>query len=363
MKTVLLSIPLHRTGGIASWGQKYYKSYKTSDIKLIAVDNAPNRSDKVGFLMRSISGISAMMRVYVAIRKLSRREKIDIVHTTTSGSIGSLRDLVIGRYCKKVGIKSILHCHYGNIPNVLEKHNFIAQLTLKAMNCYDQIWVLDRFSYNYLINNKNIIANIKLTPNSIDVVENMKISPKKYKNVAFIGNLVPQKGLYELVKAMKRTEDGVTLHIVGGGAKEVVAQLKSIAGNDLGNKIRLYGRLRNDEAVSFMTQIDILALPTYMQAEAFPISILEAMSLGKLVISTKRAAILDMLTSLDGTPCGIFVEEHSVEGISDAINWCVTNPIEADKLCFKAYEKVYNTYRTEIVYKLYTSLYEELFIQ
>ena len=87
MKNVLLSIPLHRTGGIASWGQKYYQTYHNSDIKLIAVDNAPNRSDNAGLLERIVSGLFAARKVLLSIKEQCKKNKIDIIHTTTSGSI------------------------------------------------------------------------------------------------------------------------------------------------------------------------------------------------------------------------------------------------------------------------------------
>lgn len=360
MKNVLLSIPLHRTGGIASWGQKYYQTYHNPDIKLIAVDNAPNRSDKAGLLERIASGLFATRRVLISIKEQCKKNKIDIIHTTTSGSIGAFRDYLIGRYSKNHGIKSILHCHYGNIPLVLKKRNFISWLIYKSINQYDQVWVLDRATASFLKNSRSVSADVKLTPNSIEVRPNLILKPKSYKNVGFIANLVPDKGLFELILAIKKLQNDVVLHIVGDGSIDVVKRMKEIIGNDLGNRIKWYGRLNNDEAIAFMDKIDILALPTYMGAEAFPISILEAMSLGKLVISTKRAAIPDILTALDGSPCGILVKERSVEDIANAIDWCITNNSIADSICIKAYEKVYHCYRTDIVYDSYLDNYKEL---
>ena len=84
------------------------------------------------------------------------------------------------------------------------------------------------------------------------------------------------------------------------------------------------------------------------------------MSLGKLVISTPRAAIKDMLTAQDGSECGILVREHSVDDIAKAIKWCYDNPLKADELCKKAYDKVYNAYRMEVVYDLYDSIYPKM---
>ena len=176
--------------------------------------------------------------------------------------------------------------------------------------------------------------------------------------MAFIGNLIPTKGLYELVNACMRAD--VQLDIIGPGSDEVVSQVKRIVGNKLDKKIFVHGRLPNSEAVKFMHDVDIVALPTYYPSEAFPISIIEAMSLTKMVISCPRAAVKDMLTDLDGNACGMLVQPKSIDAIVEAINWCQTHKNEADVMCRKAYEKVNTCYRKEVVYELYRSLYAKL---
>ena len=73
-----------------------------------------------------------------------------------------------------------------------------------------------------------------------------------------------------------------------------------------------------------------------------------------------HCVMVDILTDIDGKPCGMLVPEKSVDGIVEAINWCQTHKEEADEMCRKAYEKVYECYRTDVVYELYRSNYREL---
>ena len=63
------------------------------------------------------------------------------------------------------------------------------------------------------------------------------------------------------------------------------------------------------------------------------------MSLGKIVISTERAAIKDMLTGKNGNNCGLFVKEKSVDDIVDKIKYCIENHNEAELLMKNAYNK------------------------
>lgn len=358
MKIVAL-FPLSGNGGIASWARKFIDTFPDDKHIVLPIDIAPaNRQKSSSFFWRLLTGYKALYRIKTKLLELLIREKVDILHTTSSGNIGSYRDIVVAKICRKYGVKSILHCHYGCITDNLNSKGLISILLRKSLLLYDQIWVLDQKSYNSLIRIPRVSSKVYLTPNSIEVEECINVNPKTYDKVAFIGNLIPTKGVYELVKAC--TIADVHLDIVGPGSTKVIDQIKLIAGEKSGKSIIYHGRLSNLEAVNLMKTVDIVALPTYYPSEAFPISIIEAMSIGKLVISCPRAAIQDMLTGLDGTPCGILIRPRSVDEIVDAIKWSQANSKEADLMCRKAYEKVYSSYRKDIVYDIYRENYNRL---
>lgn len=354
--------PLTGNGGIASWTKKFVKTFPDEEYQFTFVNVSPSTPRAGGVsettIVRTITGFSAMFRILKELERVLKTDTYDILHTTTSGNIGSLRDYRVAKLCKKYGVKAIMHCRYGCITEDIQSKGLIGKLLRKAMSEFDQIWVLDSRSYNTLKGIEGVKDKVYLTPNSIDVTEEMNPSPKEYKRVAFIGNLYPTKGLYELVEACTRTD--VSLDIIGPGSDDVISRVKKLAGDKLDKTIFLHGKLPNAEAVKFMHDVDILALPTYYPWEAFPISIIEAMSLTKMVISCPRAAVKDMLTDLDGNPCGMLVPPKSSDAIVDAINWCQTHTIETDVMCQKAYKKVKSCYSKEVVYDLYKSLYKKL---
>lgn len=354
--------PLTGNGGIASWTKKFIKTFPDEEYQFTFVNVSPSVSRTGGlsetFLFRTISGFSAMFRILRELNKVLKHDKYDILHTTTSGNIGSLRDYFVAKLCMKYGVKTIMHCRYGCITEDIQSSGIVGWLLRKSMSAFNQIWVLDSRSYNTLKGIDYLKDKVHLTPNSIDVTEEINLSPKNYKRVAFFGNLYPTKGLYELVDACVRTD--VRLDIIGPGSGEVIDNVKKMAAEKLDKSIFIHGRLPNSEAVKFMYDVDIVALPTYYPWEAFPISVIEAMSLTKMVISCPRAAIKDMLTDLDGKPCGMLVEPKSTDAIVEAIYWCQAHKDEADLMCRKAYEKVRTCYRKEVVYDRYRSLYNRL---
>lgn len=361
MIKILLLVPLTGNGGIASWTKKFIETFPDEEFAFFPLNISPDRNMGSGFMNRIFTGLKALKRVMRELRQNVTTQHFDIMHTTTSGSIGTLRDYCVAKYCKKHGLKTVMHCHYGCIPQDVKSKGLLGHLLRKTMCLYDQIWVLDNKSYEALNEFSYLRGKVFLTPNSIEVNESVDLKPKAYYHVAFIGNLIPSKGIYELTKAVVLLESyDVFLDIIGPGSDEVVEQLKAIAGNEWGKRIKWYGKLPNEEAVKFMKSVDIVALPTYYPSEAFPISILEAMSLSKLVISTRRAAIPDMLSLSDGTYCGLLVREKSVEDIAEAIRYCIGHSKEVDAMCQKAYEKVFSSYRKEVVYEIYRENYSNL---
>lgn len=362
MIQILGLFPLSGNGGIASWTKKFLASFPDTDYQIIPVSNSPApRNGNEGLFDRICTGLTALKTIKGEVVRVVDNEHPQILHTTTSGSIGSLRDYLIGKFCKKKGVKTIMHCRYGCITEDVKSHGLIGMLLRAALDQFDQIWVLDSRSYNTLKSIPKYSHKVRLTPNSIKVPDSVDLSPKEYKRVGFVGNLIPSKGLYELVEAATKTE--VRLDIIGPGSNDVIENIKCIAGDKIDKSIFIHGKLPNDQAVKYVQKLDIIALPTYYPFEAFPISILEAMSLGKLVISCPRAAVSDMLTGLDGRPCGILVEAKSSQSIIDAINWVQNNPDKADELCRSAYDKVKSKYDTSVVYEIYRTNYQEVLNQ
>lgn len=351
-----------RAGGIGSWARKFIATFPDEEFELLPVNLAPELFF-VNFKRwdREKQGIKTMLRLYRDIKATFREHPdIRLMHTTTSGGMGCVRDYMALKMCKRHGVGCIMHCRFGTIMEFYEKKNLFSWLFRKNMQLYDQVWVLDRRSEAFLNSQPKLKNKIFLTPNSIDVPTEITILPKSYKKIGFVGNLFETKGVLDLTKAVSTMNNDVELFIAGTGSEDVKERIKTIAGKNLGNRIKLLGILPNDEAVRLIEQLDIIALPTYYKGEAFPISILEAMSRGKLVISCHRAAIPDMLTALDGTTCGVLVPERSPEALFEAIMWCQTHKKKADEMCKKAYEKVWQCYRKEVVYDIYRLNYRKL---
>ena len=356
---VLFLCPLKGNGGIQSWVKNMLTYFEDSDCHLYHVDTAPDKPfPQFKKYDAWYYGIKSFVKVFWKVRRLMRATpQIQLMHTTTSGGTGSLRDYVLGKVCKRKGLKLILHCHFGTVGELYDDQSWRGRVFRNALMIYDQIWVLDQHSASYLKSKEALKDKVFLTPNPITVSQISTLKTKSYRKIGYVGNLYPSKGVFELVKAVRDLGDDTELMIAGLGNDENISKIKETAQDDYGKRIHYLGWLSNEDALALIDSLDIMCLPTYYELEAFPISILEAMCRGKLIISCARVAIPDMLTSDDGTSCGILVKEKSSQAIADAIKWCQEHPDEADQMCIKAYNKVYTSYRDDIVYRLYMSNY------
>ena len=97
----------------------------------------------------------------------------------------------------------------------------------------------------------------------------------------FVGRLVPYKGLETLLRAADRIPCGIA--IIGTGPLEAALR-KGIAARGLEGKVRLLGRV--DDLRPFYLGCDFFVLPSVTALEGFGIVQIEAMALGKPVVSS-----------------------------------------------------------------------------
>jgi glycosyltransferase involved in cell wall biosynthesis len=361
MFKIIFVAPFPGNGGIASWANNYRKNVD-DNIELVSVDVSRRRNKQlcVNKIKVVYSGILDMLEAISEIKKAIRSHPdAKILHATTSGGLGTIRDYQVARIARKYGMKTILHCHYGNLPEIMARKNILSRLLKKTFNLYDQIWVLDSKTQKSLIREK-VNSDILIAPNFIDVPKEDIEPITDFKHVGFIGNVSETKGVLDLITAVSQMDNGTKLSVIGPFAVGIQDKIQEILRASSNDNIGFLGKMPNELAVKELSKFDIVALPTYFKSEAFPISILEAMSRAKLVISCNRAAIPDMLTDIYGKQCGILVSPKSPEEIKSAILWCQEHVAEARDMCKKAYEKVNLVYKTERVIQLYADFYSKL---
>ena len=130
-----------------------------------------------------------------------------------------------------------------------------------------------------------------------------------------VGRLCPEKAQTVLVEAVSRlVKDypGLKLYLVGDGECRDVIE-KTISSKDLGQNISLLGWRSHHEVSEILAGARALVLPSF--AEGLPMVIMEAMALGRPVVTTPVAGIPELVTS----ETGWLVDPGDVGSLSEAL--------------------------------------------
>ena len=320
---VLLCAP-YKTyyAGISKWTEhitEYYYSNKKDDLLLNIFSTGRKKAiyANTSLIKRFFYGIAEFIPLLRKLRKILLLGKYDLIHITSSGSLGLIRDILMLRITRGNQTKSILHFHFGRIPELYKKNNWEKKLLDKTIRMADEIIVIDQSSFNTLINQG--YKNIKLLPNPLgpeveEIIENSSIKREKNK-IVFAGHVVPTKGVFELVQACKDIAD-IEVHILGAVTAEMESRLYETAGN---NKtwLKITGEQDYETVIKEMLSANIFVLPTY--TEGFPNVILESMACGCPIIASSVGAIPEMLNIDGDEPAGICIEPKNIEQLKSAI--------------------------------------------
>jgi len=197
--------------------------------------------------------------------------------------------------------------------------------------------------------------NIKI-PNGIeDCKINKTLSKRSLLRIIFVGRLVSQKDPITLLKAAKNLNTlniDFSLDIYGDGPLRTKME-KFIKQNGLCSKVVCHGKVLNNEMCHLYRAADLMIAPSI--SEGMSISIMEALSFGVYVISTKVSGNEELI---EDKLNGAFVQEQNPEMLCNAIN---TYYIQKHLLGYKVPEVYLKKFNAKYNWQNIVSLYEREF--
>lgn len=143
--------------------------------------------------------------------------------------------------------------------------------------------------------------------------------------VFFVGRLIPEKGIIELLDAAKIWNKEITLVIAGGGPLESYIK-------DQENKIKnliFLGQIDNNQLPVYYSAADLLIVPS-VHEEGFGRVILESLACGTPVIGSNRGAIPEAMDESVGVLIKV-TAENILQTVEDlAKNKKKLNPLKAN---------------------------------
>lgn len=178
-------------------------------------------------------------------------------------------------------------------------------------------------------------------------VQIAKLKVKKF-TVLFVGRLIEEKGILELLQAAKIWNKSINLVIIGSGPLE-----ENIKYQILNTKnINFLGKVDNDKLPLYYSSADVLIVPS-IHEEGFGRVILEALACGTPIIGANRGAIPEAMDESVGKLIGI-----SDENIKNAVEYFFENSDALKKLkgnCREFAERRYSESNVETIIRSYHS--------
>lgn len=351
-------------GGIAIWARNIIDYHRTLNdgiqIDVLAFDRKVKLHSNISnsFWSRVWGGIIDYRKPVLQTLKEIKSGKYDVIHLCTSASISLIKDIVILKVAKRFGVKSVIHFHFGRIPELAQKKSWEWNVLEKVVQIADVTITMDEKSYKTLT--QAGFKYVRYLPNPLSqgiirqIDEEEKSIIRKEDLICFVGHVIPTKGVYELVKAC-RGINGIKLSIVGKVSDEVREKMTQLSGN--GEWMTFKGEIDHPDVIKELLASYIFALPTY--TEGFPNVILESMACGCAIVTTPVGAIPEMLDLYSDTPCGLCSEVKDVEGLRNNITFFLNNLNEARAYASRATKRVKEMYSVSLVWRQLVRIWEQ----
>ncbi len=253
------------------------------------------------------------LKGYLSILILLLRKKIDFAHLQTTENGSFFRKGIILRLLKKHKIPVILqhHIDYRDFYNQCNerKRRFIrktfalADMNVMLGECYSK-WVrslVPQAKTRVLYNAVNTYPR-----NAYDI---------DGKYIMFLGWLSDRKGIYDLLKAIKRIDKSLDENIrflLCGGEEDKIKPI--IREYQIEKRIGYIGWVNKEKKEDLLSKTIIHILPSYR--EGLPMSVLETMAYGIPNIVSDIPIMQEIITDFS---TGVVVKTGNVEQIADAI--------------------------------------------
>lgn len=297
--------------------------------------------------------IMKLNKEFWKIHRCLKKKKFDIVIINARFYFHSIYAAI---FAKKKHIKSIciehgtshlsVHNKFFDFIGGMYEHFHTAILKLICKDYYGVSQACCEWSGHFNIRSKGVLYN------AVDLKRIEAIKEKCHRNyreelaiapsaviVTFTGRLLKEKGLYELIEAVKKynaSNEKIYLLLAGEGEEQDYVE------KHRSDYIIPLGRLTFEDVIALLNQSDIFCLPSI--SEGFSTAALEAAACDCYIITTKRGGTKELVA---GEAYGEVMEDNSVDNIYAALQKAATNVElrkEGQALC---YNKLQNEFTWE----------------
>ena len=363
VRVLLVSPKPPPRGGISTWTETVLAGAdRRPDVQVRHVDIAPRwREGRLArFLPRVLGGVFQGCRDVQRVRRSLRREGVQVLHITTSGSLALVRDIAVLWLARRCNIPAFLHLHFGRTPSIVRRRGLEFLLLRLAARLAAGVIAVDKPSRDALAAALPA-ATIWTVPNPLvlDPAGVGSSRPGDATEVLYVGRISKSKGIRELVEAWAGlSAAGCRLVLAGPGDAGEVRRLRAfVQRRGMGDRIWLLGELPRARVLDRLREADIVVHPSH--TEGFPYVIAEAMAYGRAIVATTVGAIPEMLDHDGSAPCGILVPPRDAEQLRSALEVLIHGGERRAQLGRLARDRVVRSYDSGAVLDRLVALWKQ----
>jgi len=303
-------------------------------ILLINLSPSNDKDYGSGFRYRRILDVIVVLTKVLLI-EIKHRNNLFYI-TVAQSTLGFIKDMLIIKMLSLFRKNITAHIHGGNFNQFYNTQNSVTKYLIRhTYRRVENIIVLSEKFIEMFDFDSAILSKVKVVKNCCNLDFSLGLKKKINNNhieITYLSNLIESKGfmdLLELAKMLKENNRSFTINIAGDFVinKEEPSQISSIQElkNAFYSKIEKYnikkhinylGVVNPQNKDLLLKKTDFLVLPTKYNNEGQPISLIEGLAYGCVLLSTNYRAIPDMLIENE---TGLYIKNGEPSTIFSAI--------------------------------------------
>ena len=278
-------------------------------------------------------------RLWKFIELLFVVRRYNVLHIHGCSEWGML-PVVYGVIAGKIyGKRIIVTYHGGAADGYFARHGAFARRWMKRA---DKVIVLN--GYLKKVFDEHEIPCV-IIPNIVKLSDAQEHSAYQWEALRLISvrHLKPLYNIPCILKAfaiVKEQVPGATLTVLGDGEQraeleQLVEKLKVESGKWKDDSVKFIGQVENKEMGRYLAESDIMLSAPH--TDNMPVSLMEAMNAGVLVISSNVGGVPYMIVD---QKTGLLFEDDNAEEMAGKIMQAIANPKQTEKMIARAKEDV-----------------------
>lgn len=345
-RILMVGTDLAAHGGISSVLRSYqdYGLFKAWGVDYVATYEAPG-------MVRQLRVFSAAL-IRILGLLLSRRVAVVHVHSASRGSFW--RKSLVAALAWLCRVPYVFHIHSGEFPD------FYARECGAAGQAWIR-WILRHAGrvivlsphWRQVVGALEPRARVEQLGNPVHVPATLAPMRDPARTVLFLGRLQPKKGIFDLLRAIpaiRAAHPQTRFVLAGDGEMDAVRTLAAELG--VSDAIEMPGWVDGEAKQRLLAQADIFVLPSHF--EALSVGLLEAMSGGVPIVSTRVGGIPDLINH---EAEGLLVAAGPGPALADAINQLLADPQLRQRLRAQAFVRVGAEYSFQAILRQLRGIY------